>query len=114
MPPKATEKLVAEMASMSAELIDLQHAAGRWTPKPSSSRVKKTGRCVTVEEGWPICSVSSEIAKQVQEKAFDWLDAPILSITGKDVPMPYAANLEVLAKPSVPELIEAVKAVCYK
>ncbi|MCW2307595.1 pyruvate dehydrogenase complex E1 component subunit beta [Rhodobium gokarnense] len=108
---KAAEAL--DEMGISAELIDLR------TLRPLDidtviESVKKTGRCVTVEEGWPICSVSSEIAKQVQEKAFDWLDAPILSITGKDVPMPYAANLEVLAKPSVPELIEAVKAVCYR
>jgi pyruvate dehydrogenase E1 component beta subunit len=75
--------------------------------------VKKTGRLVTVEEAFPMCSVSAEIGYQVQEKAFDWLDAPILRVTGKDVPMPYAANLEKLALPSVKEVIDAVKAVTY-
>jgi len=60
-----------------------------------------------------MCSVSSEIGYQVQEQAFDWLDAPILRVTGKDVPMPYAANLEKLALPTVAEVIDAVKAVTY-
>ena len=76
--------------------------------------VKKTGRCVTVEEAWPQCSVSSEIAAQLMEKAFDWLDAPVTRVNGKDVPMPYAANLEKLALPSVKEVIDAVKAVTYR
>ena len=75
--------------------------------------VKKTGRLVTVEEAFPVCSVSSEIGFQVQERAFDWLDAPVLRVTGKDVPMPYAANLEKLALPNVGEVIDAVKAVTY-
>ncbi len=75
--------------------------------------VQKTGRLVTVEEAFPMCSVSSEIAFQVQEKAFDYLDAPILRVTGKDVPMPYAANLEKLALPTVQEVIDAAKAVTY-
>lgn len=75
--------------------------------------VKKTNRCVTVEEGWPQSSVGSEIAAQLMEKAFDHLDAPVLRITGKDVPMPYAANLEKLALPNVKEVVEAVKAVAY-
>ncbi len=75
--------------------------------------VMKTNRCVTVEEAFPVCSVSSEIAAQVQEQAFDYLDAPVLRVTGKDVPMPYAANLEKLAHPSVGELMDAVKAVTY-
>ncbi|MTI16089.1 pyruvate dehydrogenase complex E1 component subunit beta [Rhodobacteraceae bacterium RKSG542] len=105
---------VAELAKMgiSAELIDLR------TIRPLDmetilTSVRKTGRLVTVEEAFPICSVSSEIAYQVQEQAFDYLDAPILRITGKDVPMPYAANLEKLALPNVQEVIDAVKAVTY-
>jgi pyruvate dehydrogenase E1 component beta subunit len=69
---------------------------------------------VTVEEGWRQSGVGAEIAASVSEQAFDWLDAPILRVTGKDVPMPYAANLEKLAMPSVAEVIEAAKAVCYR
>ena len=61
----------------------------------------KTGRCVTVEEGWPQSGVGAEIAAQIMERAFDYLDAPVLRVTGKDVPMPYAANLEKLALPNV-------------
>ena len=103
-----------ELAAMgiSAEVINLR------TIRPLDietvlASVRKTGRIVTIEEAFPMCSVSSEIAFQVQEKAFDYLDAPILRVTGKDVPMPYAANLEKLALPSVPEVIDAVKAVTY-
>jgi pyruvate dehydrogenase E1 component beta subunit len=107
---KAAEELKGE--GIDAEVIDLR------TIRPMDvdtivKSVKKTGRCVTVEEGWPQSSVSSEIAAQLQDKAFDWLDAPVLRVTGKDVPMPYAANLEKLALPSVAEVIEAVKAVSY-
>ena len=76
--------------------------------------VQKTNRCVTVEEGFPQSGVGAEIAMQIMENAFDHLDAPVMRITGKDVPMPYAANLEKLALPSVGEVIEAVKAVCYR
>ena len=76
--------------------------------------VQKTGRLVTVEEGFPQSSVGAHIASQVTQLAFDWLDAPIITICGKDVPMPYAANLEKLALPSVEEVVEAVKAVSYR
>jgi len=108
---KAAEELKGE--GIDAEVIDLR------TIRPMDvdaivKSVKKTGRCVTVEEGWPQSSVSSEIAAQLMEKAFDWLDAPVLRVTGKDVPMPYAANLEKLALPNVAEVVEAVKAVSYK
>lgn len=97
---------------VSVELIDLR------TIRPLDmdtvlKSVRKTGRLVTVEEAFPICSVSSEIAYQVQSDAFDYLDAPILRVTGKDVPMPYAANLEKLALPNAKEVIDAVKAVTY-
>ena len=109
-----TMKAAEELAGMgiSAEVINLR------TIRPLDidtvlASVRKTGRIVTVEEAYPMCSVSSEIACQVQEKAFDYLDAPVLRVTGKDVPMPYAANLEKLALPSVPEVIDAVKAVTY-
>jgi pyruvate dehydrogenase E1 component beta subunit len=76
--------------------------------------VKKTGRCVSIEEGWPQSGVGAEIIAVLMEKAFDYLDAPVLRITGKDVPMPYATNLEKLALPNVGEVIQAAKAVCYR
>ncbi len=98
---------------ISAEVIDLR------TLRPLDidaviASVKKTHRCVTVEEGWPIGSIGSEISAQLMEKAFDWLDAPVTRITGADVPMPYAANLEKLALPSAEDVVKAVKAVTYK
>ncbi len=83
--------------------------SGRWTSTPIVESVKKTGRLVTVEEGWPQSGVGAEIAARVMEQAFDYLDAPVARVTGKDVPMPYAANLEKLALPSVAEVIEAAK-----
>ncbi|MER9587097.1 pyruvate dehydrogenase complex E1 component subunit beta [Mesorhizobium sp. M0276] len=76
--------------------------------------VKKTNRLVVVEEGYPQSSVGDHIANQVSQRAFDFLDAPVITIAGKDVPMPYAANLEKLALPNVGEVIEAVKAVTYR
>ena len=76
--------------------------------------VKKTNRMVTVEQGWPVCSIGSELAARVIDEAFDYLDASPAKVTGKDVPMPYAANLEKLALPSVAEVVEAAKAVCYR
>lgn len=108
---KAAEELAG--LGIDAEVIDLR------TIRPMDietvvNSVKKTGRCVTVEEGWPQGSVGSEIAYQIQANAFDYLDAPVGRITGKDVPMPYAANLEKLALPNVGEVIEAVRAVTYR
>jgi pyruvate dehydrogenase E1 component beta subunit len=96
-----------------AEVIDLR------TLRPMDietiiESVKKTGRLVTVEEGWPQSGVGAEIAARVMAEAFDYLDAPITRVTGKDVPMPYAANLEKLALPSVNDVVEAAKAVCYR
>jgi pyruvate dehydrogenase E1 component beta subunit len=76
--------------------------------------VKKTGRIVTVEEGWRQSGVGAEIAASVTEQAFDYLDAPVIRVSGKDVPMPYEANLEKLALPSVAEVVAAAKAVCYR
>ena len=76
--------------------------------------VKKTGRAVTVEEGWQQSGVGAEVAARIMEHAFDYLDAPVARISGKDVPMPYAANLEKLALPSVAEVVAAAKAVCYR
>jgi pyruvate dehydrogenase E1 component subunit beta len=76
--------------------------------------VKKTNRLVTVEEGWQQSGVSAHLALAVMEQAFDYLDAPVARVTGKDVPMPYAAILEKLALPSVADVINAVKAVSYR
>ncbi|WP_234050326.1 MULTISPECIES: pyruvate dehydrogenase complex E1 component subunit beta [unclassified Xanthobacter] len=108
-------KAADELAKLGieAEVIDLR------TIRPMDvetivASVKKTGRCVTVEEGWPQSGVGAEIVAQLMDKAFDYLDAPVLRITGKDVPMPYAANLEKLALPTVAEVIEAVHAVTYR
>ena len=87
-------------------------------PRPDTETVvesvKKTGRCITVEEGFPQSGVGAEIVARLMVDAFDFLDAPVLRITGKDVPMPYAANLEKLALPNVAEVVEAAKSVCYK
>ncbi len=108
---KAAEELAKD--NINAEVIDLR------TIKPMDTdtiieSVKKTGRLVTVEEGWKQSGVGAEIAARVMEQAFDYLDAPVERVCGKDVPMPYAANLEKLALPSVAEVVEAAKAVCYR
>ncbi len=105
----------AELAQegIDAEVIDLRTLRPMDVPAIVES-VKKTHRCVAIEEGWPQCGVTADIAARVQEAAFDWLDAPVLRVTGKDVPMPYAANLEKLALPSVAEVVAAAKAVLYK
>jgi pyruvate dehydrogenase E1 component beta subunit len=108
---KAVEELAKE--GIDVELIDLRTIRPMDLPTVIES-VKKTGRLVTVEEGYPQSSVGTEIATRVMQQAFDYLDAPILTIAGKDVPMPYAANLEKLALPSVAEVVQAVKTVCYK
>src|SRR5215467_10848699 len=104
---KAADALAKD--GINAEVVDLR------TIRPMDigtivESVKKTGRIVTVEEGWRQSGVGAEIAARVMEEAFDWLDAPIARVTGKDVPMPYAANLEKLALPSVEEVVEAAKA----
>ena len=108
-------KAVAELEKLGidVELIDLRTIRPMDLPTVIES-VKKTGRLVTVEEGYPQNSVGTEIATRVMQQAFDYLDAPVLTIAGKDVPMPYAANLEKLALPNVGEVVDAVKAVCYK
>jgi pyruvate dehydrogenase E1 component beta subunit len=108
-------KAAAELANedIHCEVIDLR------TIRPMDSEtivrsVMKTGRCITVEEGWPQSGVGAEIAARVMTEAFDYLDAPVVRITGKDVPMPYAANLEKLALPNVGEVVAAAKAVLYR
>ncbi len=108
---KAADELAKE--NISAEVIDLRTLRPMDTATIIES-VKKTGRLVTVEEGWRQSGVGSEIAARMMEEAFDYLDAPVTRVTGKDVPMPYAANLEKLALPSVAEVVEATKAVCYR
>ncbi|HEY4941998.1 MAG TPA: pyruvate dehydrogenase complex E1 component subunit beta [Rhizomicrobium sp.] len=108
---EAMEKLAAE--GIDAELIDLRTLRPLDIPCVIES-VKKTNRIVTVEQGWPVCSIGSEICTQIMEQAFDWLDAPPTKVNGKDVPMPYAANLEKLALPHVEDVVAAVKAVCYR
>jgi len=108
-------KAEAELAAMGidAEILDLR------TIRPMDldsivASVKKTNRLVVVEEGFPQSSVGDFIANQISQRAFDFLDAPVITVAGKDVPMPYAANLEKLALPNVAEVIEAVKAVTYR
>src|SRR5580700_2942628 len=108
---KAAEELAKE--NIDAEVIDLRTIRPMDTEALVHS-VEKTGRCVVVEEGWQQSGVGAEIAARLMEHAFDYLDAPVARVSGKDVPMPYAANLEKLALPSVAEVVEAVKAVCYR
>jgi pyruvate dehydrogenase E1 component beta subunit len=108
---KAAEELAKE--GIEAEVIDLRTLRPMDTETIVNS-VKKTGRAVTVEEGWAQSGVGAEIAARIMEHAFDYLDAPVTRVSGKDVPMPYAANLEKLALPSAAEVIEAAKAVCYR
>jgi pyruvate dehydrogenase E1 component beta subunit len=106
----AAEKLAAE--GIEAEVIDLRTIRPMDLPTIVES-VKKTNRCVCVEEGYPQFSVTSEIAAQIMTHAFDHLDAPVARVAGKDVPMPYAANLEKLALPNADEVVAAAKAVLY-
>jgi pyruvate dehydrogenase E1 component beta subunit len=108
---KAADELAKE--GIEAEVIDLRTLRPMDTDTIVAS-VKKTGRAVTVEEGWQQSGVGAEIAARIMEHAFDYLDAPVVRVSGKDVPMPYAANLEKLALPSVAEVVEAAKAVSYR
>jgi pyruvate dehydrogenase E1 component beta subunit len=108
---KAADELAKE--GIDAEVIDLRTLRPMDTETIVAS-VKKTGRAVTVEEGWQQSGVGAEIAARIMEHAFDYLDAPVARVSGRDVPMPYAANLEKLALPSVAEVVEAAKAVCYR
>ncbi len=108
---EAAKQLAAE--GIEAEVIDLR------TLRPLDmetvlASVRKTNRVVTVEEAWPVCSLGSEICARVAIDAFDYLDAPPAKVSGEDVPMPYAANLEKLALPDAGKVVKAVKAVCYR
>ncbi len=108
---EAADKLAQD--GISAEVIDLR------TLRPIDydtvlASVMKTNRCVTVEEGWPVGSIGNHLSAYIMENAFDYLDAPVINCTGKDVPMPYAANLEKLALLTTDEVIAAVKSVTYR
>ena len=108
---EAAELLEAD--GISAEVIDLR------TIRPIDydtliNSIKKTNRCVTIEEGFPVASIGNHLSAVIMERAFDYLDAPVINCTGKDVPMPYAANLEKLALVTTQEVLEAVKQVTYK
>lgn len=108
---KAADELAKE--GIEAEVIDLRTLRPMDTDTIIAS-VKKTGRAVTVEEGWQQSGVGAEVAARIMEHAFDYLDAPVARVSGKDVPMPYAANLEKLALPTVAEVVAAAKAVSYR
>ena len=107
---EAAEKLAGE--GIDAEVINLRTIRPMDTETIINS-VKKTNRVVTVGEGWPTCGIGAEVSAVVIEQAFDYLDAPPVRVSGVDVPMPYAANLEKLALPKAPHVIEAAKSVCY-
>ncbi|MCO5129654.1 MAG: pyruvate dehydrogenase complex E1 component subunit beta [Xanthobacteraceae bacterium] len=108
---KAADELAKE--GIAAEVIDLRTIRPMDTETFVAS-VRKTGRAVVVEEGWQQSGVGAEVAARLMEHAFDYLDAPVARVSGKDVPMPYAANLEKLALPTVADVVEAAKAVCYR
>ncbi|MEM9044377.1 MAG: pyruvate dehydrogenase complex E1 component subunit beta [Pseudomonadota bacterium] len=108
---EAADRLAEE--GISAEVIDLRSIRPMDTPAVVRS-VMKTNRCVTIEEGWPVCSIGNHLSATLMRDAFDYLDAPVINLTGKDVPMPYAANLERLALITTDEVVDAAKAVCYR
>ena len=108
---QAAEEL--EKAGISAEIIDLR-SLRPFDVATVAGSVKKTNRIVTVEEGWPFAGIGSEIAAIVMEECFDWLDAPLKRVAGKDVPLPYAANLERLAVPQVEDIVAAAREVAYR
>ena len=108
---EAADRLAAD--GIAAEVIDLRTL--RPLDKDAVIRsVMKTNRCVTIEEGFPVCSIGNHISALLMAEAFDYLDAPVLNCTGKDVPMPYAANLEKMALVTTDEVVEAAKSVCYR
>ena len=111
--PSRVQPIHSAVAGKSAEVIDLRSLRPMDTETVVNS-VRKTNRCVTIEEGWPVCSIGNHLSAVLMQEAFDYLDAPVINCTGKDVPMPYAANLEKLALITTPEVIAAAKAVCYR
>ncbi len=108
---EAADKLAED--GITAEVVDLRSLRPMDTETVIKS-VQKTNRCVTVEEGYPVCSIGSQISSVLMQQAFDYLDAPVINCTGKDVPMPYAANLERHALITTAEVIDAVKSVTYR
>ena len=108
---EAADKLAEE--GISAEVIDLRSIRPIDYDTVLDS-VKKTNRCVTIEEGFPVASIGNHLSAVIMERAFDYLDAPVINCTGKDVPMPYAANLEKLSLITTAEVIDAVKSVTYR
>ncbi len=108
---EAAETLAGD--GIEAEVIDLRTLRPLDTETIVAS-VKKTNRIVSVDEGWPFAGIGAEIAATMMEQAFDWLDAPVVRVSGEDVPMPYAANLEALTLPDTARVIEAVKTVTYR
>ncbi len=108
---QAAEELAKE--GIEAEVINLRSLRPFDTETIVES-VKRTNRLVTVEEGWPFAGIGSELAAQMMDHAFDWLDAPVKRVAGLDIPLPYAANLEKMALPQPPDIVAAAKAVCYR
>ncbi len=108
---QAAEEL--EKAGISAEVIDLR-SLRPFDAETVAASVKKTNRIVTVEEGWPFAGIGAEIAALIMEQCFDWLDAPVKRVAGKDVPLPYAANLEHLAVPQVDDIVAAAREIAYR
>ncbi len=108
---QAAEELAKD--GISAEVIDLRSLRPFDTETVAAS-VKKTNRLVTGEEGWPFAGIGSELAAVMMEECFDWLDAPVKRVAGKDVPLPYAANLERLATPQVEDIVAAAREVAYR
>jgi pyruvate dehydrogenase E1 component beta subunit len=111
-------------ALRAADMLDKQHGISAEVIDPLTRRpmdidtilesVRKTNRCVIVEEGWPICGIGAQIADDIQREAFDDLDSPILRVTGADAPQPYARNLEQLAFPQADFIVTAARRVCYR
>ena len=108
---EAADKLAGD--GIFAEVVDLRTLRPMDT-KTVIESVKKTNRCITVEEGWPVASIGSYLSSVLMQEAFDYLDAPVITLTGKDVPMPYAANLEKLALVTTQEVIDAAHTVTYR
>ena len=102
-----------EKEGIGAEVIDLRTLRPLDTTTIVDS-VKKTNRLVSVEEGWPFAGIGAELGMVLMEQAFDYLDAPVVRVTGADTPMPYAANLEALALPQTAAVVAAAKSVCYR
>jgi len=108
---KAAEELAKD--GVSAEVVDPRTIRPLDVATIAAS-VRKTNRCVVIEEGWPVAGIGAQVVDDIQREAFDWLDAPVLRVTAADVPMPYNKHLEKLAKPDVPRIVAAVNRVLYR